>query len=105
MRQQVSSTQTYKNVLKYFAHVIFLFYSNNTEDHYLGRHENEDIHDFMYLLYGPIIRKKLKVTLCLLFFAASLVNHSGTFEDIMLQIPNHFFQGSQCSLIDHYLEG
>ena len=102
--------------MKYFAHAIFLFYSNNTGDHYLGRllagldphqttfgdlpphfkvgMENEDIHDFMYLLYGPIIRQyeeKLKVTSCLLLFAASLVYHSGTFEDIMLQKPNHFF--------------
>ena len=102
--------------MKYFAHAIFLFYSNNTGDHYLGRllagldphqttfgdlpphfkvgMENEYIHDFMYLLYGPIIRQykeKLKIIWCLIHFAVSLVYHSGTFEDIILQKPYYFF--------------
>ena len=36
LSQQVSSTQTNKNVLKYFAHINISFYANNTGDHYLG---------------------------------------------------------------------
>ena len=91
--------------MKYFAHAIYLFYSNNIGDHYLGYllatldphqttfgdlpphskvgMENEDIRDFIYILYGPIIRqyeKKIKITLYLLLFAKRLVHHLGTFE-------------------------
>ena len=109
--------------------MVLLFHSNNTGDQCLRRvkagldphqttfgdlpphfkvgMDNEDILDFIYLLYGPIIRKrkkKLKITLYLLLFATSLVYHSGTFAEIMLQKPNHCFQGSQCSLIGCYLE-
>ena len=56
--------------------------------------ENDEIHDFVYLLYGSLIRQckeKLNNMSCLLHFAADLAFQSDIFEDDILQDASHFF--------------
>ena len=62
--------------------------------HFIGGMEDEEISEFMYLCFGPIIRQyeeKLNITSCLLLLGASLVYHSDAFESIIANHPNHFF--------------
>ena len=98
-----------------------MFLLLQTGDHYLGRllvgldphsttfselpphfevgMENQDIHDFVYLLYGPIIRQyeeKLNITSCLLLFSASLAYHANILKISYLKTPHIFFQDFLC---------
>ena len=56
--------------------------------------ENVDVSEFVMLLFGPIIKQydeNHHVVGLFLLFAASLVYHSDSFAEVMLDNPTHFF--------------